>query len=415
MAMETSAESPVPVRTVLQAVGGWIGRLGRIWVEGQITDLNARGGTVYLTLRDPVANMSVRVVGPRAVFEAAGPAVADGARVVLHAKPDFWLNRGTFSLAALEVRPVGVGELLARLERLKRVLAAEGLFRSERKRPLPFLPGRVGLICGRDSDAEHDVLRNARRRWPAVAFQVENVAVQGSYAVGEVMEALRRLDADPAIDVIVIARGGGSMEDLLPFSDEALVRAVAACRTPVVSAIGHEQDTPLLDLVADVRASTPTDAAKKVVPDVREQLQYVRQLRDRGRRCLAGAVERELAWLKAMRSRPALADPVREIERQDEQVRALRDRARRCLTAALDRAGDELTHTRARLVALSPAATLRRGYAIVQREDGAVVREAGAVGAGERLLVRLADGRLAVTAAAGGDTGGGPGDDSADD
>jgi exodeoxyribonuclease VII large subunit len=414
MAMETSAESPVPVRTVLQAVGGWIGRLGRIWVEGQITDLNARGGTVYLTLRDPVANMSVRVVGPRAVFEAAGPAVADGARVVLHAKPDFWLNRGTFSLAALEVRPVGVGELLARLERLKRVLAAEGLFRSERKRPLPFLPGRVGLICGRDSDAEHDVLRNARRRWPAVAFQVENVAVQGSYAVGEVMEALRRLDADPAIDVIVIARGGGSMEDLLPFSDEALVRAVAACRTPVVSAIGHEQDTPLLDLVADVRASTPTDAAKKVVPDVREQLQYVRQLRDRGRRCLAGAVERELAWLKAMRSRPALADPVREIERQDEQVRALRDRARRCLTAALDRAGDELTHTRARLVALSPAATLRRGYAIVQREDGAVVREAGAVGAGERLLVRLADGRLAVTAARG-DTGGGPGDDSADD
>ncbi|PRX07805.1 UNVERIFIED_ORG: exodeoxyribonuclease VII large subunit [Actinomadura viridilutea] len=397
MAMETSAESPVPVRTVLQAVGGWIGRLGRIWVEGQITDLNVRGGTVYLTLRDPVANMSVRVVGPRAVFEAAGPAVADGARVVLHAKPDFWINRGTFSLAALEVRPVGVGELLARLERLKRVLAAEGLFRPERKRPLPFLPRKVGLICGRDSDAEHDVLRNARRRWPAVAFQVENVAVQGSYAVGEVMEALRRLDADAEIDVIVIARGGGSMEDLLPFSDEALVRAVAACRTPVVSAIGHEQDTPLLDLVADVRASTPTDAAKKVVPDVREQLQYVRQLRDRGRRCLAGAVERELAWLKAMRSRPALADPIREIERQDERVLALRDRARRCLAAALDRAGDELTHTRARLVALSPAATLQRGYAIVQREDGAVVREAASVSAGERLLLRLADGRVAVT------------------
>ncbi|MBX6768845.1 MAG: exodeoxyribonuclease VII large subunit, partial [Actinomadura rubrobrunea] len=290
-----------------------------------------------------------------------------------------------------------VGELLARLERLKRVLAAEGLFRPERKRPLPFLPRKVGLICGRDSDAEHDVLRNARRRWPAVAFQVENVAVQGSYAVGEVMDALRRLDADAEIDVIVIARGGGSMEDLLPFSDEALVRAVAACRTPVVSAIGHEQDTPLLDLVADVRASTPTDAAKKVVPDVREQLQYVRQLRDRGRRCLAGAVERELAWLKAMRSRPALADPIREIERQDERVLALRDRARRGLAAALDRAGDELTHTRARLVALSPAATLRRGYAIVQREDGSVVREAAAVAAGERLLVRLADGRVPVT------------------
>jgi exodeoxyribonuclease VII large subunit len=397
MAMETTAESPVPVRTVLQAVSGWIGRLGRIWVEGQITDLNARGGTVYMTLRDPVANMSVRVVGPRAVFEAAGPAVTDGARVVVHAKPDFWINRGTFSLSVLEIRPVGVGELLARLERLKQVLAAEGLFRPERKRALPFLPGKVGLICGRDSDAEHDVLQNARRRWPAVAFRVENTAVQGSYAVGEVMEALRTLDADPEIDVIIIARGGGAMEDLLPFSDEALVRAVSAARTPVVSAIGHEQDSPILDLVADVRASTPTDAAKKTVPDVREQLQLVRQLRDRGRRCLGGAVERELAWLRAVRSRPALADPVREIERQSEQVAALRDRARRCLSGALDRAGDELSHTRARLLALSPAATLERGYAIVQREDESVVRESAAIKDGEGLHVRLADGRLSVT------------------
>ncbi|MFC6878293.1 exodeoxyribonuclease VII large subunit [Actinomadura yumaensis] len=398
MAMDTTAESPVPVRTVLQAVGGWIGRLGRIWVEGQITDLNARGGTVYMTLRDPVANMSVRVVGPRAVVEAAGPAVTDGARVVVHAKPDFWINRGTFSLSALEVRPVGVGELLARLERLKQVLAAEGLFRPERKKPLPFLPGRIGLICGRDSDAEHDVLQNARRRWPAVAFRVENTAVQGSYAVGEVMEALRALDADPEIEVIVIARGGGAMEDLLPFSDEALVRAVSAARTPVVSAIGHEQDSPILDLVADVRASTPTDAAKKAVPDVREQLQLVRQLRDRGRRCLAGGLERELAWLKAVRSRPALADPVREVERQSEQVLALRDRTRRCLSGALDRAGDELSHTRARLLALSPAATLDRGYAIVQREDGSVLREAAKADEGERLVLRLAEGRLAVTA-----------------
>jgi len=397
MAMETTAEAPVPVRTVLQAVGGWIGKLGRIWVEGQITDLNARGGTVYLTLRDPVANMSVRAIGPRAVIEAAGPAVTDGARVVVHAKPDFWINRGTFSLSILEIRPVGVGELLARLERLKQVLASEGLFRPERKRPLPFLPSGIGLICGRDSDAEHDVLQNARRRWPAVAFQVENTAVQGSYAVGEVLEALRKLDADPGIDVIIIARGGGAMEDLLPFSDEALVRAVSAARTPVVSAIGHEQDSPILDLVADVRASTPTDAAKKAVPDVREQLQLVRQLRDRSRRCLVGGVERELAWLKAVRSRPALADPVREVERQAEQVLSLRDRTRRSLTGALDRAGDELSHTRARLLALSPAATLERGYAIVQRADESVVRKPAEVKDGERLLVRLSGGRLGVT------------------
>ncbi|RAY14390.1 exodeoxyribonuclease VII large subunit [Actinomadura craniellae] len=395
--METSAESPVPVRTVLQAVGGWIGRLGRIWVEGQITELNRRGGTVYLTLRDPVANMSVRVVGQRAVFDAAGPAVTDGARVVVHARPDFWINRGTFSLNALEVKPVGVGELLARLERLKGVLAAEGLFNPERRRPLPFLPRRIGLICGRDSDAEHDVLQNARRRWPAVRFRIENTAVQGTHAVGEIMAALRGLDADPDIDVIVITRGGGAMEDLLPFSDEALVRAVAATRTPVVSAIGHEQDAPLLDLVADLRASTPTDAAKRVVPDVREQLQLVRRLRDQGRRCVAGRLDREAAWLESVRTRPALADPVQEVERQAEQALALRDRARRALAGALDRAGDHLAHTRARLVALSPAATLRRGYAIAQLPDGSVLRSAADAAVGDELLVRLADGRLAVT------------------
>ena len=398
MAMETSAESPVPVRTVLQAVGGWIGKLGRIWVEGQITDLNRRGGTVYLTLRDPVANMSVRVVGPVAVFDAAGPAVVDGARVVIHTKPDFWVNRGSFSLSAIEVKPVGVGELLARLERLKQLLAAEGLFRPERKRRLPFLPHKIGLICGRDSAAERDVLENARRRWPAVAFAVENTAVQGSYAVGEVIEALEKLDKDPEIDVIVITRGGGSLEDLLPFSDEALVRAVAAARTPVVSAIGHEQDAPILDLVADLRASTPTDAAKKVVPDVREQLELVRQLRDRGRRCLTGRLEREEHWLANVRSRPALADPVREVERQSEQILALRERARRCLSGRLDRAQDQLSHTRARLLALSPAATLERGYAVVQLPDGAVLRAAADAKPGTELLLRLADGKLTATA-----------------
>ncbi len=395
MALQTSADSPVPVRTVLQLVGGWIGRLGRVWVEGQITELNRRGGTVYLTLRDPAANMSVRVVGARGVFD--NPAVVDGARVVVHAKPDFYINRGSFSLTAIEVRAVGIGELLARLEQLKRTLAAEGLFRPERKRPLPFLPGTVGLICGRDSAAERDVLENARRRWPAVSFKVEPVAVQGSYAVGEVVEALRRLDADPEIEVIVITRGGGSLEDLLPFSDETMVRAVAAARTPVVSAIGHEQDNPLLDLVADHRASTPTDAAKRVVPDVREQVALIGQLRDRGRRAVTGRIERERTWLSSVRSRPALADPVREVERKHEQVLTARDRARRALSAALDRAGDQLVHTGARLTALSPAATLERGYAIVQRPDGAVVRSAEELETGDELVVRLPDGKRNVT------------------
>ncbi|MEU9835987.1 exodeoxyribonuclease VII large subunit [Streptosporangium sp. NPDC048047] len=396
MSSKTTPEQPLPVRTVLQMVGGWIGKLGTVWVEGQITELTARGGTVFLTLRDPVANMSARVTCPRGVYEATVPRPVDGARVVMNLKPDFWVNRGSFAFTALEMRPVGVGELLARLERLRQVLAAEGLFGVDRKRRLPFLPGTIGLICGRDSAAERDVLENSRRRWPAVRFKVEPVAVQGPYAVTEVTEALRKFDADGEIDVIVIARGGGSMEDLLPFSDESLVRAVSACLTPVVSAIGHEQDNPLLDLVADVRASTPTDAAKKIVPDVGEQLTLIRQLRDRGRRVTAGWLDRETAWLSAVRSRPSLADPVREVERRAEQAEQLRERARRSLTASLDRAGDSLTHLRARLVALSPAATLERGYAIVQRPSGDVVRLARDTAPGEELTVRFSDDRVAV-------------------
>jgi exodeoxyribonuclease VII large subunit len=398
MPLESSAESPVPVRTVLRLVGEWIGRLGRIWVEGQIAELTRRGSTVFLTLRDPVAAVSVRVMCPRAVLEANDPAPAEGARVVIWAKPDFNINRGAFALAAIEMRAVGIGELLARLERLRHALAAEGLFAAARKRPLPFLPGTVGLICGRESAAERDVLQNAARRWPAVRFRVENVAVQGSFAAEEVTEALRRLDADRAVDVIIIARGGGSIEDLLPFSDESLIRAVAACQTPVVSAIGHEQDVPLLDQVADARASTPTDAARRVVPDVAEQAELIAQLRARARRRLAGRLDRELAWLADVRSRPAIAAPVREIERRQEQVQGLAQRARRCLSARLDRAADDIAHTRARLVALSPAATMRRGYAIVQHGDASVVRSAAEVTDGELLTVRLADGQLTATA-----------------
>jgi exodeoxyribonuclease VII large subunit len=397
MPLETSAEAPIPVRTVLRLVGEWIGRLGRVWVEGQIAELSKRGNTVYLTLRDPVATVSVRVICPRQVFESAEPAPAEGARVVVWARPDFSMTRGSFSLSALELRAVGIGELLARLERLRRELAAEGLFAAERKRRPPFLPGMVGLICGRDSAAERDVLENSARRWPSVRFRVEQVAVQGPFAVQEVTDALRALDADAGVDVIIVARGGGSIEDLLAFSDETLVRAVAACRTPVVSAIGHEQDVPLLDLVADVRASTPTDAARRVVPDIGEQVAIITELRSRARRQLAGRLDREASWLSGIRSRPALANPVAEIDRRDEQVLALAERARRCLGSSLDRAGADLAHTRARLIALSPAATLRRGYAIVQRADATVVRSARDVGTGEPLVIRLAADHLNVT------------------
>ena len=398
MPLPNSAEQPLPVRTVARSISEWVSRLGRVWVEGQLTQLSKRPGTVFLTLRDPVSDVSLSVTCSRAVCDAVVPPLVEGARVVVHGKPDVYVTRGTLSLQAFEIRPVGVGELLARLERLKGVLAAEGLFSPERKRPLPFLPTAVGLVTGRASAAERDVLENARRRWPAVRFEVREVAVQGHLAVEQVIGAVRELDRHPDVEVIVLARGGGSVEDLLPFSDEALCRAVFACRTPVVSAIGHEPDSPLLDLVADVRCSTPTDAGKRVVPDVAEERVRVHQARDRARRALASSLARERAGLAAARSRPVLADPSTLIGVRRTDVDALLTRARRCTRARLDTARDELTHTRARVVSLSPQATLDRGYAVVQSGGGAVVRDPADVVLGERLRVRLAGGALGVTA-----------------
>jgi len=395
MGAPSSAEAALPVRTVARHLADWVGRLGRVWVEGQVTELNRGRGTVYLTLRDPVADVSLRVTCRAAVCNAVVPPLQEGARVVVHAKPDFYLARGTLSLDATEIRPVGVGELLARLERLKVLLGQEGLFAAERKRPLPFLPGVVGLVTGRASAAERDVLENARRRWPAVRFEVRNVAVQGHLAVEQCIGALRALDR--TVDVIVVARGGGSVEDLLPFSDEALLRVVAACRTPVVSAIGHEPDSPLLDLVADVRCSTPTDAGKRVVPDVREEAARVLLLRDRARRVVVTTIDRERQRLVQARSRPALAHPARMVSERRREVLDLRERARRCATAGHDRAQQDLQHTRARVVALSPQATLDRGYAVVQTPDGSVVRDPADVVLGEALRVRLAAGELRVT------------------
>jgi exodeoxyribonuclease VII large subunit len=407
MALTTSAEAPIPVSEVSRLIGGWIDRLGAVWVEGQIAQLSRRpgAGVVFLTLRDPSRDISITVTCFRAVYEAVADTVAEGARVVVHAKPEWYAPRGQLSLRASEIRPVGVGELLARLEQLKKALAAEGLFALDRKKPLPFLPQLIGLVCGRASAAERDVLENARLRWPAVRFEVRNVPVQGVYAVPQVIEAVQGLDAHPNVDVIVVARGGGSVEDLLPFSDERLVRAIAACRTPVVSAIGHEPDSPLLDLVADLRASTPTDAAKKIVPDVREELGRIQQLRDRARRIVTHQLEREEHGLAAALSRPSMARPHRMVEEREEQITGLVHRARRCLGHLLDRADADLGHTRARVLALSPAATLQRGYAVLQREGGAVVRAATEVKKDEQLRARVAKGEFSVRVTAGPDSG----------
>lgn len=396
MPLESTPESPLPVRTVARAIGEWIGRLGRVWVEGQVTELSGRAATAFLTLRDPVADVSLRITCPRTLCETVQPSLAEGARVVVWAKPDFYLMRGTLSLTAYDIRPVGVGALLARLEQLRQVLAAEGLFAAERKRPLPFLPGTVGLVTGRDSAAERDVVENARRRWPAVRFRVEAVAVQGAYAVSQMLDALARLDTDPAVDVIVLARGGGSVEDLLPFSDEALCRAVAACRTPVVSAVGHETDTPLVDHVADRRASTPTDAGKLVVPDMAEEVGRVEALRQRTWRCLHARLDQEQRLLDALRSRPALAAPVADLDRRAADVGGHLERARRCLAARLDGDHGQLQQLRARVGALSPAATLERGYAVLQKSDGTVVRDPAEVATGEPLTARVAGGRIGV-------------------
>src|SRR6478672_7913335 len=343
MALETSPQSPAPVRQVANAIAGWIDRLGAIWVEGQIAQISRRPGvnTVFMTLRDAVADISVSVTCQRTLFDSINPPLVEGASVVVHAKPSFYANRGTLSLYAREIRMVGLGELLARLERRRQLLAAEGLFAAELKRRLPFLPGKVGLVTAPNSAAERDVLENARRRWPAVAFEVAYAAMQGQRAATEVMEALDRLDRAADVDVIVIARGGGSVEDLLPFSDEALIRAVHRARTPVVSAIGHEPDSP--------------------------------------------------------RSRPALADPRSLLDARSDEVLQLRDRARRTLGHVLDRAADDIDHRRARARALSPLATLQRGYSVLQDADGHVVTSVDAVATDSPISVRVADGRIHAT------------------
>jgi exodeoxyribonuclease VII large subunit len=398
----TQAEQPWPVRTVARKIAEWVDRLGAVWVEGQLAQVTARPGTgtAFLVLRDPAADVSLQLTAPVGLVRG-NPAVADGNRVIVHGKPSFFLGRGTLSLRVDEIRAVGIGELLARIERLRELLAAEGLFDAARKRRPPFLPHCIGLVTGRGSAAEHDVVTNAQARWPAVRFRIENTAVQGALAVPQIVDALGALDRDPDVDVIVLARGGGSVEDLLPFSDETLCRAVAQCRTPVVSAIGHEPDTPLVDHVADVRCSTPTEAGRRLVPDLAEETARIAGLRDRARRALGGWVDREHRLLVALRARPVLADPLRGIDLRAEQVQRLRVDLRSSVVRGLDRRAVDLEHVRARLTALGPAATLARGYAIVQRvTDDAVfpvLRSVGDVRPGDRLRVRVADGAVPAT------------------
>ena len=391
-AADTTAEAPWPVRVLSLKIGDYVEKMPALWVEGQVVQLSQRGQTAYLTVRDPDVDMSLSVTISIHALAAMGMPLVEGARVVLHAKPTFWARRGTLQLDARQIRPVGVGDLLARLEILKARLRAEGLFDPERKRPIPFLPRRVGLITGRNSAAERDVVDNARRRWPGVVFEIRQVAVQGTTTVAEVCTALADLDGSPEVDVIVIARGGGSVEELLPFSNETLLRAVAAVRTPVVSAIGHEVDTPLLDYVADLRASTPTDAGRRVVPDAAHEVAQLASLVGRARRAIAGHLDTQRRVLLSVRTRPVMVDPTAMLVPHRTQVAALRVRGHDRLHTRLVRETDRIGHLRAQVRALSPQATLDRGYAVVRLPDGTIARDASQVHDGELLTLVLAKG-----------------------
>ena len=396
----SAAENPFPVRAVAIRVASWIERLGVVWVEGQLTEIKVRNTTAYMVLRDPAADMSLNVSCNATLVHRAPIKLTEGTQVVMCGKPQFYTGRGSFSLRISEIRAVGLGQLLERIERLRKLLDAEGLFDPRLKRPLPFLPNRVGLITGRGGAAEHDVTTVAGARWPGVRFAIRNTAVQGPTAVAQIVEALGALDADPEVDVIVIARGGGSAEDLLPFSDETLCRAIVACRTPVVSAVGHEPDNPLCDLVADVRAATPTDAAKKVVPDARAEIALVGELRQRGGRALRNWVGREAHALTHLRNRPVLADPMRMVTDRAGEVSRAQAAARRDIKRLVAAETDRVGHLGARLTTLGPAATLARGYAVVQRVDDpgsgsvSILRSTADAPAGVALRIRLSDGAV---------------------
>ena len=396
-ARDTSPENPWPLSRLSSNLNAWIKKAPDAWVEGQVIEVNHRARVSYVTLRDMNEEMSVSVTLFSQEMAALQRPLEQGMRVVVNLKADFYAKAGRLSMIGRGIRPVGLGDLLERLERLRRALADEGLFDPHRKKPLPVLPSRVGLITGRNSDAEKDVVRNASLRWPGVQFEIREVPVQGNGAAHAVGAALTELDQLDHVDVIVIARGGGAFEDLLAFSDESLIRTVFAASTPVVSAIGHENDQPLLDYVADVRASTPTDAGKRVVPDVQEERLRIGQARAALDRAVSSLIDGEQQGLASVRTRPVLSQPDGMILVREEDLDRWRSRAWSAANTATLRAQDTVAQMRARVRALSPQQTLDRGYAVVQTTEGHVVTDAHAVETEQPLAVRLASGELGVT------------------
>ncbi len=391
----STEHSPWQVSQLSKSLKDWIEKLGRVWVEGELQQLQLRGSNVFGSLRDLDVENSIEIHAFDASSADIEVGLNQGDRVVALLQPQFWAKNGKLTMRVLKMHKVGLGELLERIEKLRQQLIAEGLTAPERKKPLPFLPGKIGLITGAKSDAEKDILQNARLRWPEVQFEVINTLVQGDKAPAEIIMAMQQLDQMPDVEIIIIARGGGSFQDLLPFSDERLVRAAAALSKPVVSAIGHENDSPLLDLVADLRASTPTDAAKRVVPDVVEERKGLAQMRDRLAFRVASYIDSQLQLIESITSRPVLKSPYGFVEYQEEQVGQLARRLTEILSFRVDRAESENTQLTARVRSLSPQLTMERGYAVVTGADG---KQATSVKKGQQLRIQTAKQEISATA-----------------
>ena len=395
-AADTTRDNPWPLSRLTQNIKIYVDRMSALWVEGQVVQYNPRPGSrmAFFTLRDTESDTSMTVTAFPNVITAIGAGFEGGVKVVARVKPVFWERSGSLNLQAAEVHLQGLGDLLAQIERLRQHLAAEGLFDTDRKKPLPFLPRVIGLVCGRNAKAKDDVIVNASARWPAARFEVREVAVQGQYAVREVTQAIAELDSLPQVDVIVVARGGGSVEDLLPFSDEALVRAAAQASTPLVSAIGHEGDAPLLDYVADYRASTPTDAARRIVPDLAQELDGLARAREGIRSAIQRRLDQERYNLDLLVSRPIFLAPAATLEPHrtfiDSALSSLRTQVERRLSSERQ----SILQASATLQALSPQATLERGYSMLRLPSGELVRDASQVPKGTLVEGILAQGRL---------------------
>ncbi len=385
---KTSLESPFQVKELNSQIEKWINRLGAVHVEGQVTQINKRPGnrTAFVTLRDPNAAASISVTcEPKLLGD-----LKDGAHVVIFGRPQFWSGRGTLQVRASEIHQLGEGDLLARQEKLRKDLREEGLFRPELKKPLPFLPRKIGLITAKDSAAERDVIRMAHDRWP-IEFNVKHIRVQGRYTVGEALTSLNMLDAEPDVDVIIIARGGGSVEDLLPFSDERLVRAAFAATTPIISAIGHEPDNPILDDVADLRAATPTDAAKRVVPSLDDELRNADRFGRRLNSQVINVIEKERNAIDQDVAR-CRQHPVNLVKRDQHNLELQRLRIDRRIEQLISTDKHQLDRWSTQLDAFNPNSVLDRGFAVLETVDGQVISSVYEAEAQEQFIVRFIDG-----------------------